>query len=619
MMGRSGRIVLAVVAAGVWAPQVARGQVTDATIPRLMEEHSVPGLALAVVAGDSVTLSGWGVARAEEGNPVSPDTPFRIASVAKVLVAATVLVEAQAGRADLQAAVEPVVGLPLAGAFPEPVTLHHLLTHTAGFDERLVGYAARSSEEMRPLGEYLSERMPERGWPAGELVSYSNHGMSLAAYLVERVAGRSFAEVAESALFEPLGMTSTAFLTSGVPIPSSAAQPLDCDEGECTARPHLYSHAYPAGLAFSTARDMSEFIMAVLASRGGEGGLADLIPERFSHDERIPGMSYGFFNQKYNGRRVLAHSGSASGYWSLLVIVPEEDVGFFFVANGGDSRFGRALRDELLVELMGQPSGASFQPRRSEDPASRAAAYELTRYSHRTIERFPQLFHNAIHVSAVGDTLLVYAGGSAERYLQVDDSLYRRVNGEALLAFGTRGGEPFLFRPSDVYGAGLPAAYELRPWYRTPSFVNEYVSWLLGVPILLMVFAWPVLAAVDVYLRRRRGKESRGFESSRMGVTLSATLAVAFFTWFGFAFVARSNRLLETGELFYGMPGSLSRLAWIPFAHAILTGLLVLLVPTIWKGRWWGVSRRIAFTLIVGALLLQVSFLRSWNYLPPLW
>ena len=72
MMGRFGRIVLAVVAAGVWAPQVARGQVTDATILRLMEEHSVPGLALAVVAGDSVTLSGWGVATAEEGNPVSP-------------------------------------------------------------------------------------------------------------------------------------------------------------------------------------------------------------------------------------------------------------------------------------------------------------------------------------------------------------------------------------------------------------------------------------------------------------------------------------------------------------------------------------------------------------------
>ena len=42
---------------------------------------------------------------------------------------------------------------------------------------------------MRPLGEYLADRLPDRGWPPGMLVEYSNHGMALAAYLAEKRAG----------------------------------------------------------------------------------------------------------------------------------------------------------------------------------------------------------------------------------------------------------------------------------------------------------------------------------------------------------------------------------------------------------------------------------------------
>jgi len=105
-------------------------QVDDSSIVRLMGEHSVPGLALAVVTPDSTVLRGFGSTRPEDGQAVTPETPFRVASVAKVLVAATVLAEARAGRVDLKADIAGSVDVPLEGDYAGPVTLHDLMTHT---------------------------------------------------------------------------------------------------------------------------------------------------------------------------------------------------------------------------------------------------------------------------------------------------------------------------------------------------------------------------------------------------------------------------------------------------------------------------------------------------------
>jgi hypothetical protein len=443
--------------------------------------------------------------------------------------------------------------------------------------------------------------------------------MSLAAYAVERAAGESFAQVAEASIFAPLGMDSTRFIEPGMEIPISAAQALSCDEAECEARAHVFSNAYPAGLAFSTARDMGRFITVFLDDQTGGEALAEMVPERFTHDPRIPGMSYGFFNQFHARRRVLAHSGSAGGYWALLLIVPEEETGFFFAANGGGSGFGRALRDELLTSLLDGAPAILRPHRRTEDPAARAATYELTRYSHGTIERLPQLFHNSIRLAASGDTLLVYAGDRVGRFLQVDESLYQAVDSEELLAFGTRGKQAYLFRSSEVYGAHLPASYERRHKLSGSYFLNEYLSWLLAVPLMVMVLLWPGAAGLGAYLRRRRKEEAPKFDPLRLTTTILTTVALALFTWFVGGFTARSVRLLENGEMLFGMPESLSRLLWIPYVHVALTGLLVLTLPVAWKRRWWNPFLRLLFSVMVVALLLQVHFFLTWNYLPATW
>ena len=377
------------------SPLGGEAQISDTTVRRLMERHSVPGLALAMFEGDSVVLSSWGHHDARGTVPVSPDTPFRIASVAKVFVAATALTVAPTEDLGLLADLGPTLDFPLSGGFSGPVGMHDLLTHTAGFDERLVGYAARTPDDMRPLGEYLASRMPERGRPVGEVTAYSNHGMALAALVVQSLVGRSFSEVAAERVFQPLGMGSTHFLGPGDPVPEGAAQPLSCTPDACTDEPHVYSNAYPAGLAYSTARDMGRFIEHLLTPEDRTGVARDaLIPQRFTHDARIPGMSYGFFNQVHHGRRALAHSGTVPGYRALLLVIRR---------SGRDSSLPRtgATRNSARPCVMPSCTVGSMRLRdrrarhsgdldwTPEDPTLRAGSYQITRNSAGTIERFP--------------------------------------------------------------------------------------------------------------------------------------------------------------------------------------------------------------------------------------
>jgi hypothetical protein len=94
---------------------------------------------------------------------------------------------------------------------------------------------------------------------------------------------------------------------------------------------------------------------------------------------------------------------------------------------------------------------------------------------------------------------------------------------------------------------------------------------------------------------------------------------VVLFTWFGFGFVATSNRLFGTGEMFFGVPDSMAALTWMPACHAALTLVLAVGVVLAWGSGWWDLFRRMVFTLAFGAVALQFLFFVNWNYLPIAW
>ena len=167
------------------------GAFVDGYVAHQLEDYGIPGATVSVVKdGEVIFAKGYGEADVKAEEPVVADeTLFRIASTNKLFTATAVMQLVEEGRLDLDRDVNAYLDdVEIPDTYPgQPVTLRHLLTHTAGFEERITGTLARDADDVAPLGEHLSENVPARVRPPGEVTSYSNYGVALAGHVVEEV------------------------------------------------------------------------------------------------------------------------------------------------------------------------------------------------------------------------------------------------------------------------------------------------------------------------------------------------------------------------------------------------------------------------------------------------
>jgi len=232
------------------------------------------------------------------------------------------------------------------------VTPAHLLTHTGGFEDRWIGSRTRDPGDLEPLSRALADAMPERVEAPGVVHSYSNYGANLAGHLVEQVSGLSFDQFVEENILHPLGMDGTTFRQ---PLPEALAANVATGysyvDGELEAAPLIYAKIAPASAVTLTPIDMAAFMIAHLHE--GEYGNIRILEtttaqemhrQQFTHHPDMPGMTYGFKERFINGLRVIGHGGDTQTFASQMVLIPEEDLGFFVVYN----RYDDALREQLI-------------------------------------------------------------------------------------------------------------------------------------------------------------------------------------------------------------------------------------------------------------------------------
>src|SRR6266581_2243922 len=239
---------------------------------------------------------GYGSADRQAGKPVSAQTTlFRIGSVSKLFTATAVLQLAEQGKLDLHADVNTYLKtFHLPATYPEPITLAHLLTHTAGFEDRETGLYPLTTSDLEPLGQWLAAHLPARVRPPGELTAYSNYGFALAGYIVEQVSGMPFEQYVEQYLFQPLGMRSSTFRQ---PLPASLAADLSqgytYSNGVYHPNPFDVVQGVPEGAMSTTATDMANFMLAQLQNgRFGSQHILQAVPanemqtQQFTNDPR---------------------------------------------------------------------------------------------------------------------------------------------------------------------------------------------------------------------------------------------------------------------------------------------------------------------------------------------
>ncbi len=176
----------------------------------------VPGASVLVIdQGEARIRIACGCADLEHGEPATPATNYRLASLTKQFTAAAVALLVEDGRLGFDDRVRD--WLPSLPGAVAPVTLRHLLTHTAGLIDYEDLIAPDTTVALRDADVLaLLEREQRTYFPPGTAYRYSNGGYALLALTVERAAGMRFAAFLRQRLFTPLGMHGTVAFEAGV-------------------------------------------------------------------------------------------------------------------------------------------------------------------------------------------------------------------------------------------------------------------------------------------------------------------------------------------------------------------------------------------------------------------
>ena len=143
-----------------------------------------------------------------------------------------------------------LTSIKVPATFDNPVTISHLLNHSAGFDE-ISGRRVFHSNQQVPLHEFLDCRL-ERLREPGVVSSYSTYGIALAGLIVEEVSGKSLEEYMQENIFDPLEMSMTSMIIDE----NYASWGYEYSRGINIPQPWEYYNTYPATEINSTPNDM---------------------------------------------------------------------------------------------------------------------------------------------------------------------------------------------------------------------------------------------------------------------------------------------------------------------------------------------------------------------------
>lgn len=589
----------------------------DGVMAAQMEAYHIPGTTISVVKdGKLFFAKGYGYADLESRKPViANETLFRVGSVSKLFTWTAVMQLAEQGKLDLNADVNTyLTDFKIPDTYPEPITLAHLMTHTAGFEDYGRIFAP-SADVVKPIGEYLANNMPARVRSPGEFTAYSNHGTALAGYIVEAVSGMPFDDYIEENIYKPLDMQHSTFRQ---PIPPELAPNMAVgytyENGAYKAEEFEYLNGLmPAGSMSATSKDMANFMIAHLED-GRYGGVRILQEAtaqemhrwHFTYDPRINGMCYGFYEGHLNDQKIIEHGGDTIYFHSLLVLLPEENVGLFVSFNSIDTEPENPLggaRVELLQAFLDRyypiPESSSLQP--PADFQQRAGeltgSYGITRTVYTTYEKLMSLMMK-FDVSATEDGLIFLS----KQWVEVEPLVFHEVGGQQILVFR----EDSQGRITHMFVSGWQVmAFVKLAWYEASMF--HYILLSVSMVLFLSVLAWPIGA-----LRNRlTGKKKTGVLRSRQARWVAGGMSALYVLFLIGMVIVLSN----TTSLMYGVPPLLPFVLVLPLLAAVLTIGALCFTMLAWKNRYWGVVGRVHYTLVTVAALGFIWFLNYWNLL----
>ncbi len=282
----------------------------------------------------------------------TPETIFEAGSVSKQFTAAAVLLLARDGKLSLDDPVRKYI--PELPDYGQPLTIRHMLTHTSGLRDwgsvaGIGGWPRTSRVYTHAHVLEIVSRQRALNFTPGERYSYSNTGYNLAAILVSRVSGMSFAEFTRQRIFEPSGMTKTSWRDDyGRIVKGRALSYVPDGSSFRTVMP--FENVHGNGGLLTTVGDLLKWNERLANPPAADAAMVaeQERPGRFN-DGRAHGYALGLSVSDYKGVREIAHGGSTAGYQSHLARYPDAKLSVAVLCNAANAAVGGS--SEAVADL----------------------------------------------------------------------------------------------------------------------------------------------------------------------------------------------------------------------------------------------------------------------------
>jgi CubicO group peptidase (beta-lactamase class C family) len=597
----------------------------DGIVPLQLERSDVAGATVLVMKdGKELLKKGYGFAEVSKKKPVDPETTvFRLASISKLFTWISVMQLVEQNKLDLDADVNTYLDFQVTPAFGRPITLRNLMTHTGGFEEEIRDILLTDAKKATHLREYLIENQPHRIFPPGEVPAYSNYGVGLGGYVVERVSGEPFEQYVAEHIFEPLAMKHSSF---NQPLLEGLSSLASDGYRNSTEKPavgfEIFSPA-PAGGVSSTSSDMGRFALALLNGGEWEGhrilkpeSLSAMWTKQFVASDALPPMCMGFYQTWRNGLHFIGHDGDLIAFHSMFLLEPREKLVLFVSYNSAGS--APKTRAEIVTAFADRyypySQKTEFQKLPFEEVHAIAGTYMGTRRSESTRLKLGNLIWQTEATVDKDGVLKVEdfkdLRGHVRRWKTIGKDLWQDENDQRRM-FAIRDSSGKIVR----IAVGFPGVqFERVPW-------RENSKWIFPVLVLSLVVLLLVVIAVLLRLGRRVFLSKRPAVKEQAGtirLTAGAKLAAVAWTVLVTGMAMLMSRLENETILpsraidkYFVMMNLLTGAAIFLSLFAILAGLRV------WQRSDTRFISKLKFSLVALACLFLTWFSVHWHLIGP--
>lgn len=331
-----------------------------------MQHDQFCGSVLVAKDGVPILNKGYGMANYELNVPNTPKTVFHIASITKQFTAMAIMLLQERGKLSVHDSIGKY--LDNCPAVWQPITVHHLLTHTSGIPNMssLPDWDEKHSFQPYTHREVIDlvRALPLHFSP-GEKFKYSNSGYHLLGLIIEKVSGQSYYDFLQANIFTPLGMKHT-----GAPYPRE----------QFMNRPQLVMNRasgyywslnsfvnahyenplipYSAGSLYSTTEDLLLYDKALTTTKLVSQKSLDAMITPFKN----AGYGWEHISQKFN-RTIIGHAGSGTGFSTYFMRVPSERVTIIILSNSDEASASKVAYDLAAIVFGAEYRLPEAQPR----------------------------------------------------------------------------------------------------------------------------------------------------------------------------------------------------------------------------------------------------------------